>query len=304
MKKLLVTAKLAQKGIDALKEHFDVQIKTGMSADELKEAIKAVEVVLIRSDAQITKEVLDVAENLEVVGRAGAGLDNVDLQSAEAKNVKVFNTPNANSNAVAELVFGLALNLYRNIREADLTMKNDEWAKPQLLGQELKGKTLGIVGLGHIGQLVNNLAQAFGMNVVGFDPFVNEEKCAKMNIQKYTEINEMLPEVDVLTLHIPKTKETTHFLSEKEFALMKNSAILINCARGGVVDEKALIEALENQKIAGSAVDVWEQEPEANEKLKKMKNVIASPHIGASSKEAQERCVFDLIESIFEFYGV
>lgn len=304
MKKLLVTAKLAQAGIDALNKHFDVEVKTGMSQDELKEAIKDVEVVLIRSDAKITEDVMDVAKKLEVVGRAGAGLDNVDLKAAEARNIKVFNTPNANSNAVAELVIGLALNLYRNIRQADATMKNDEWAKPQLLGQELSGKTLGIIGLGHIGQIVNKLAQAFSMNVVGFDPFVNAEKCESLGIKKYDDIQEMLAEIDVLTLHIPKTKDTTHFLSEKEFATMKNSAILINCARGGVVDEAALIKALENKEIAGAAVDVWEQEPAANVILKKMKNVIASPHIGASSKEAQLRCVFDLIESIFGFYGM
>lgn len=302
MKKLLITAKLAEEGVEALKKHFEVTIKTGMSQTELKEIIPNFEVVLIRSDAQINQEILDVAEKLEVVGRAGAGLDNVDLEYAKTKGVKVFNTPNANSNAVAELVFGLMLTLQRNIREADISMKNNEWIKPQLLGGELSGKKLGIIGLGHIGQIVAHLAHAFGMNVVGFDPYANKEKVETLGIKKIEDLNEFLEESDILTLHIPKTKETTYFLGENEFNQMKDGTILINCSRGGIVKEDALLNALQNGKIAAAAVDVWEQEPDANAELKALPNVLALPHIGASTREAQMRCVFDLIESVFDFY--
>ncbi len=303
MKKLLITAKLADAGVDALRKHFEIKIKTGMSQAELKEIIPDFEVVLIRSDAKIDQEIMDAATKLEVVGRAGAGLDNVDLEYAKTKGVKVFNTPNANSNAVAELVFGLMLSLYRNIREADLTMKKGEWAKPQLLGQELNGKTLGIVGMGHIGQIVAKLAKAFEMEVLGYDPYADQTKLKEIGVELKTDLNEFLGAIDLLTLHIPKTKETTHFLSTAEFAAMQDGAVLINCARGGVVDEDALYTALESGKIAAAAIDVWEQEPEANDKLKALPNIIASPHIGASSRQAQMRCVFDLIKSIFDFYG-
>jgi len=303
MKKLLITAKLAETGIEKLKQNFEVTIRTGMSQTELKEIIPAFEVILIRSDAQINQEILDAATKLEVVGRAGAGLDNVDLDYAKKKGVRVFNTPNANSNAVAELVFGLMLSLLRNLREADQTMKKDEWAKPQLLGEELSGKRLGIIGLGHIGQVVAHLAHAFEMNVVGFDPYADKSKIETLGIKQIEDLTEFLNEVDLLTLHIPKTAETTHFLSQKEFAAMRDGTVLINCSRGGVVSEKALLEALENGKIKAAAIDVWEQEPAANDKLKKLPNVLALPHIGASSKQAQMRCVFDLIDSVSDFYG-
>ena len=303
MKKLLITTKLADKGVEVLKKHFDVQVIPKIPKQELLKIIPKIEILLVRSETTVDKEILDAAKNLKIIGRAGVGLDNIDKQEAEKQGIQVLNTPHGNSIAVAELVFGIALTLLRNIREADQSIKQDKWIKPELVGGELHGKTFAIVGLGKIGQITAKIAHGFGMQVTGFDPFFPKEEFKKLNVKRAETLEELLTAADIITFHIPKTPETTDLIGEKELKLMKKTAILINCARGGIINEKELLNALQNKEIAAAGIDTWTSEPEPNKKLKKLKNVLALPHLGASTREAQERCIFDLINPILKNYG-
>ncbi len=284
--KVLVADSIHEDGVKALKEFADVQVATGLSREELVKRIGDFDVLVVRSATKVTKDVLKAAGNLKLVVRAGVGLDNIDIDAAEKAGVKVANTPGAPTIAVAELVMGLMLAWARNISRADAGMKQGKWEKSELEGTELREKTLGIAGTGRVGQAVGRRAKAFGMDLLLYDvkevPGFAEEVGGR-----YVDLETLLRESDYVTLHVPLIPQTDHMIGGKEFGLMKSTAVLINTARGEVVDEAALIDALKNKKIAGAGLDVYEQEPPEGSPLLELPNVILTPHLGASTKEAQ-----------------
>ncbi|MFA6992541.1 MAG: hydroxyacid dehydrogenase [Candidatus Gracilibacteria bacterium] len=298
MKKVLVATKLPEKALIQLKEFFDVTILENPSSMEFKKAVAPAEILIVRSTPLVDKEIIEAGTNLKIIARAGAGLDNIDIVTAKEKNIQILNTPGANSNAVAELVFAIILNLYRKIREADFLMKNDRWEKNLLVGNELNGKTIGIIGLGKIGRIVAGIANSFGMKVIGFDTFLSPDEFKKINVTQVDSLGNMAKEADIITLHIPKTPETENLINSDIIAKMKPTTTIINCSRGGIVNEKDLYEALKANKILGAGIDTWENEPTANTDLKNLPNVIALPHIGASTVEAQEKCSTELVGQI------
>ncbi|KLO24654.1 D-2-hydroxyacid dehydrogenase [Marinitoga sp. 1155] len=276
-------------------EHFD--------AEELKEKVKDFDVLVVRSATKVTKDIIENGTNLKLIARAGMGLDNVDLETAKEKNIKVINTPGANSLSVAELVVGYMLSIYRHIVTGTVSLREKRWEKKTLKGFELTGKTLGIVGFGHIGKLVRKLVTGFDMKVLVFDVFEIPEEIQKEHNVKQVSMEELLKNADVITLHVPLNEKTRHLISDKEFEMMKNNVILINAARGGVVDEEALLKYLENGKVLGAGLDVFETEPPVSEVQMKLLNhpmVVATPHIGATTKEAQRRVGLELVDKIVE----
>jgi D-3-phosphoglycerate dehydrogenase len=272
--------------------------------DVLKEKVKDFDVLVVRSATKATREIIENGNNLKLIARAGMGLDNVDLEAAKEKGIKVINTPGANSLSVAELVVGYILAIYRNIVTGTVTLREGKWEKKSLKGYELTGKTLGIIGFGNIGKLVRKLVTGFDMEVLVFDVFEIPEEVQKEHNVKQVSLEEVIKNSDIITLHVPLTDKTKHLISEKEFEMMKDKAIIINAARGGVVDEEALLKYLENGKLLGAGLDVFETEPPTTEiqmKLLNHPNVVATPHIGATTKEAQKRVGLELVDKIIEF---
>ncbi|GAB6188665.1 hydroxypyruvate reductase [Marinitoga arctica] len=276
-------------------EHFE--------KDELKEKVKDFDVLVVRSATKVTRDIIENGENLKLVARAGMGLDNVDLEAAKEKGIKVINTPGANSLSVAELVIGYILSIYRHIVTGTTSLRDGKWEKKKLKGFELTGKTLGIVGFGHIGKLVRKLVSGFDMDVLVFDVFEIPEEVQKEYNVKQVSFEELIKNSDIITLHVPLNEKTKHLISEKEFEKMKNNVVIINAARGGVIDEAALLKYLENGKVLGAGLDVFEEEPPTSEiqiKLLKHPMVVATPHIGATTKEAQRRVGLELVDKIVE----
>ncbi|NUU95218.1 3-phosphoglycerate dehydrogenase [Marinitoga sp. 1135] len=276
-------------------EHFE--------KDELIEKVKDFDVLVVRSATKATKEVIENGTNLKLIARAGMGLDNVDLEAAKEKGIKVINTPGANSLSVAELVVGYMLSVYRHLVTGTVTLREGKWEKKKLKGFELTGKTLGIVGFGNIGKLVRKLVTGFDMEVLVFDVFEIPEEVQKEHNVKQVSLEELIKNSDIITLHVPLTEKTRHLISEKEFEMMKDNVVIINAARGGVVDEEALLKYLENGKVLGAGLDVFETEPPTSEIQMKLLNhpmVVATPHIGATTKEAQKRVGLELVDKIVD----
>ncbi|VAX35429.1 D-3-phosphoglycerate dehydrogenase [hydrothermal vent metagenome] len=298
--KILISDKLAKEGVDILTavEGFEVDCKFGISSDELKNVIKDYDALIVRSGTTVTVDIIEAADNLKFIGRAGVGLDNVDLPAATKKGVVAMNTPAGNTTATAEQTMSLILSLSRNTPQACASLKLGKWDRANFKGIELYGKTLGVIGFGRIGSTVANFCKAFGMSVIVFDPFLSNEAAAQKGVRK-VELEKLLKESDYVTIHIPKTNETKNLISTKEFDLMKSTARLINCARGGIVSEVDLIKALEEGKIAGCALDVYEQEPpDFNSPLFKLDNCITTPHLGASTSEAQINVAIEIAETV------
>lgn len=298
--KILVSDKLANEGLDILRavKEFQVDLKTGMTPAELKAIIKDYDALIVRSETKVTAEILEAADKLKVIGRAGVGLDNVDLPAATKKGVVAMNTPAGNTTSTAEHTMSLILALSRNIAQAAASMKAGKWDRSKFSGVELYGKTLGIIGLGRIGATVAGFAKAFGMKVFAFDPFLSKEVAAKMGIE-IVEFEKLIKESDYITVHIPKTAETTDIISDKEFAMMKKNVRVLNCARGGIINEKALIKALEEKRIAGCALDVFDVEPlPSDSPFLKFDNCIMTPHLGASTSEAQVNVAIEIAETV------
>jgi D-3-phosphoglycerate dehydrogenase / 2-oxoglutarate reductase len=290
--KILITDKMADEAVQLLKKAGHEAIFDEMDPAKLLKEIPNYDALMIRSRTKATKEVVEAGAKgkLKVIGRAGIGVDNVDIQTAAAHKIKVVNAPTGATASVAELAFGDMLTLARQIHKADATTKNGEWLKKTMKGNELFGKTLGLIGTGNIGRLVAKYAQCFGMQVIGYDPFIDSTTMKKDNIKKVETVEDLVMTADFVSLHIPHTKETHYLLNEQMLAKMKPSAYIVNCARGGVIDEKALYNALKNGKLAGAAMDVFEQEPPAKDNLLfSLDNVVVTPHIGASTKEGQIR---------------
>jgi len=260
--------------------------------------IAAYDAVIVRSRTKITADVLAAAQRLKVVGRAGVGVDNIDLEAAKARGITVVNAPQASTQAVAELAIGLMFALARRIPEADAGMKRGEWLKKQLTGTELHGKTLGVVGMGRIGSRVGALAKALGMEIIGYDPLIPAEEIARRGATPVAELTDLYAQADVITLHVPLTPQTRGMVNAEAFAQMKPGVLLICAARGGVIDEDALYHALESGQVGGAGLDVFAQEPPGASRLVTHPRVVATPHIGAQTREAQTRVATDIATEV------
>ena len=301
MVKVLVAAPLHEKAIEVLeKAGFEVVYEEYPSEERLIELAKDVEAIIVRSKPKVTRRVIEAAPKLRVIGRAGVGLDNIDLDAAKERGIKVVNSPAASSRSVAELVFGLLFAVARKIAFADRKMREGVWAKKQCMGIELEGKTMGVIGFGRIGYNVAKIANAFGMRVLLYDPYPNEERAREVG-GTFASLEDLLKESDVVTLHVPLVDATYHLINEERLKLMKPTAILINAARGAVVDNNALVKALQEGWIAGAGLDVYEEEPlPKDHPLTRLDNVVLTPHIGASTEEAQMRAGVQVAEQIVE----
>ncbi|MCK5083024.1 MAG: phosphoglycerate dehydrogenase [Candidatus Omnitrophica bacterium] len=298
--KILISDKLADEGLDILKavKDFEVDCKFGLSPEELKAAIKDYHGLIIRSGTKVTADILDAADQLKVIGRAGVGMDNVDLKAATKKGVIAMNTPSGNTTATAEHTMGMILALARNIPQAYASMKAGKWDRTKFRGVELHGKKLGVIGFGRIGSTVAKFAKAFGMGILAYDPFLSMEIADQKGVVMVA-MEVLLSQSDYITMHVPKSSETRNLISDKEFGLMKNTARVVNCARGGVISEAALVKALEEGKIAGCALDVFEQEPlPTDSPLLKFDNCIVTPHLGAATSEAKVNVAIEIAESV------
>ena len=288
MKKILVSDKLADDGINYLNEQSDIQvhIQVGMNEDELCEIIGDYDALLIRSDTKVTKRVLQAATNLKVVGRAGIGVDNVDIPAATEQGVIVMNTPDANATTTAELAIAHMFSLSRNLPEASASVRAGKWERSQLVGAEINRKTFAILGFGTIGRLAAKRACGLGMRVIAYDPFVTPEIFEECGAQS-VDLDTLVKEADYLSLHCPMIEKTRGIIGAEQLKMMKKTAMIINCARGGLIDEAALYDALKNGEIAKAALDVYEQEPPKDSPLFELDNITFTPHLGASTREAQ-----------------
>ena len=299
--RVLVSDPLAADAVAAMREAgLTVDEKTTLSVDQLIAEIPSYDAIMVRSATKVRQPIIDAASRLKLIVRAGVGLDNVDTDYAESKGIVVRNTPSASSNSVAELALGHMFSLARNIGRGTVSMKQGSWEKKALKGVEIDGKTLGIVGIGRIGQLLAKKASALGMNILAFDAFVTESPVP--GIVEMTNLQDLLARSDFVSLHIPFDPVRGATIGPDEIAAMKNGAFLINCARGGVVDEAALATALGTGKLAGAALDVFANEPPANDHpLLAQANLSLTPHIGASTKEAQSRVGAEAAAIVIEF---
>jgi D-3-phosphoglycerate dehydrogenase / 2-oxoglutarate reductase len=280
---------MANEAIKLLKDAGHDVTFDEMDHDTLLENIGKYDALMVRSRTKATEDIVKkgVEGSLKVIGRAGIGVDNIDIETAGKLGIPVVNAPTGATASVAELAIGHMLALSRNISKADKTMKQGEWAKKQLKGTELGEKTLGLIGTGNIGTYTAKLAQCFGMKVIGYDPFISEEDMKKESIEKIEKLEDLMAKSDYISMHIPHNPKTHHIINKEMISKMKKSAYLINCARGGTLDEEALFNALKNNEIAGAALDVYESEPPKDSPLFESDNVILTPHLGASTKEGQ-----------------
>jgi D-3-phosphoglycerate dehydrogenase len=287
--KVLVKEKIADSGVELLRQNFEVDLGLEMSEDELREAIGAYDAILVRSATKLTPELIERADNLKVIGRAGTGVDNVDIPAATRRGIVVANAPESNSVAAAEHTLALMLALCRNVPQAHGSLVGGAWERPKFKGAELYGKTLGVVGFGRIGQLVAKRAQGFEMDVVAFDKFVSAERFRELGVEGAGSVQELLGRADVVTLHVPKTPETIGLIDADAIAAMVDGARVVNCARGELVDLDALLAGLESGKLSGAALDVFPSEPFVEHPIFARPDVVVTPHLGASTAEAQDR---------------
>jgi D-3-phosphoglycerate dehydrogenase len=302
--KILITDKIADEAIELFKSSGHDVTFDEMDADTLNAEISKYDALMVRSRTKVFKEIIKAGAkgNLKVIGRAGIGVDNIDLETAAKNKIKVVNSPTGATGSVAELAITHMLSLSRHISKADSTMKKGEWAKKQLQGIEIYGKTLGLIGCGNIGKRTAKYAQAFNMSIIGYDPYISKEDMQKDGIKKTDELSHVMQEADFISLHLPHIPSTHHIIDKKMFLKMKPTAYLINCSRGGIVDENALYNFLKDRKIAGAGIDVFENEPPKDSPLLSLDNVILTPHLGANTKEGQIRagtvCAEQIIKSL------
>lgn len=298
--KVLLADAIAAEGLQPLLNdpRFEVFEKTGLKGSELAAAIKGMDAVIVRSATRITREALEQADRLKVIGRAGVGVDNIDVEAATERGVAVLNAPSGNTISAAELAFALLLASVRKLPAADRSMKAGEWDRKSFNGSELYGKVLGLVGAGRIGGEVAKRARAFGMRVLTYDPYLTPERAMDLEME-LTSLTDVLTRADFVSLHVPLTEATSGLIGKAELGMMKKSAYLINAARGGIVDEMALHDALAARQIAGAALDVFEQEPlPADHPLRTLPNIVLTPHVGASTAEAQQNVAVEIAAAI------
>jgi D-3-phosphoglycerate dehydrogenase / 2-oxoglutarate reductase len=295
--KVLVSDPLSNEGLEILREHFTVDVSTGLSEDELVKIIKDYDALVIRSGIQVTQKIIDAADKLKVIGRAGVGVDNVDVDAATKKGIIVTNSPEGNMISAAEHTIAMMMAMSRNIPQANASLKAREWKRNKFMGVEVKGKILGIIGLGRIGSEVAKRASGLEMKLMGYDPFISEKRATELGVKLAT-VNEIAKAADYITVHTPLIKETRNILDDEQFALMKPSVKIINCARGGIISEEALAKALAGGKIGGAALDVFVEEPPFNSPLLNYDNVTVTPHLGASTQEAQINVAIEIANEI------
>jgi D-3-phosphoglycerate dehydrogenase len=298
MPKVLVSDPIDQAGIDILSQVAQVDYEPEISPTDLVERISQYDALMIRSGTKVTAAVIEAAQRLKIIGRAGVGVDNVDVQAATRKGIMVVNSPEGNTVAAAEHALALMMSLSRYIPQANASLKSGQWRRTLFTGVEVYKKTLGIVGLGRIGTHLARVARALGMQLLTYDPFISAERAQQVGA-RLVDLDQLFRESDFITLHIPRTPETTHLINARTLALMKPTARIINCARGGIIDEQALYEALKEGRIAGAALDVFEQEPLGVSPLCDLdREVVLTPHLGASTEEAQSNVAIDVAEQI------
>jgi D-3-phosphoglycerate dehydrogenase len=296
--KVLIADKIADSGIDKLRESFEVDVKTGLSEAELVEVIGDYDGLIVRSATRATRPVIEAAHNLKIIGRAGVGIDNVDVVAATERGVIVCNAPTSNVVSAAEHTWALLMAQARMIPQANASLKSGKWERSKFTGAELYEKTLAIVGLGRIGTLIAERARGFQMRLIGYDPYISEDRAASLGVELFPTVDALLPEADFITVHLPKTKETIGMFGPEQFARMKDGVRLVNTARGGIYQTDALVGALKSGKVASAAIDVWEVEPTTESPLFAFDNVIVTPHLGASTEEAQDRAGEQIAELV------
>ncbi|UFJ42827.1 phosphoglycerate dehydrogenase [Brevibacillus humidisoli] len=301
MYKVLISDPLSEQGIQKLLDAPDVEVvrQTNLSPSDLLAVIGEYDALLVRSQTQVTAEVLAAGKRLKAVGRAGVGVDNIDLAAATQAGIVVINAPDGNTISTAEHSFAMLMAVARNIPQAHKKLVDGTWDRKSFQGVELNGKTLGVIGMGRIGSEVAKRAKAFNMKVIGYDPFLTDERAQKLGVINGS-IDDILREADFITVHTPLIKETHHLISSAEFAKAKTGLRIVNCARGGIIDEKALYEAILSGKVAGAALDVYEEEPPVDNPLIGLPQVVTTPHLGASTVEAQENVAIDVSEELLK----
>ncbi len=301
--KVLVASNIAGEAIERMKNAgIEVDVKTGISEEELENIIEHYDALIVRSSPKVTKKIIENGKRLKIIGRAGVGVDNIDVETATQKGIIVVNAPGGNTISTAELTLGLLLSVARKIPQADRSVKEGKWERKRFVGIELRGKTIGIIGLGRIGYEVAKRAKAFEMNVIAYDPYISEEKAKEIGV-KLVSFYELIKSSDIITVHVPKTKETENLISDREFDMMKDGVIILNCARGGIINEDALIKALKSGKVSAVGLDVYSVEPpNPDSELFRFENVVTTPHIGASTKEAQTNVGLLIAEDIINLH--
>lgn len=295
--KILVSDPLAEEGLSILKEHFEVDVRTDLKEDELVAIMKDYDALVVRSGTTVTEKIIDVGEKLKIIGRAGTGVDNIDVEAATRRGIPVVNAPEGNTLAATEHTFAMMLALARNVPQATASLKQKQWKRSKFMGIELNEKILGIIGLGRIGREIAKRAIAMQMRCIAYDPFISSERARQMGVQLMP-LDEVIRNSDIITVHTPLTAETTHMINAEKIAMMKDGVRIINCARGGIIDEKALYEALKRGKVAGAALDVFEDEPPLKSPLLDLDTVIVTPHLGASTYEAQQNVAITVAKEI------
>ncbi|MBN1828183.1 MAG: phosphoglycerate dehydrogenase [Deltaproteobacteria bacterium] len=304
MYRVLVSDTLATEGIDILKNtpSIEVDVKTGLPPAELAEIIGNYDGLVIRSATKVSAAIIERAARLKVIGRAGSGLDNVDAEAASKRGIVLMNTPGGNTITTAEHAVAMMLSLARQIPQATSSMKIGKWEKKKFMGAEVYNKVLGVIGIGRIGSIVASRAQGLKMHVIAYDPFITAEAAEKMEIGLAGSLDELLEKADFITLHSPLTNETKEIINKSNIAKMKKGVFIINCARGGLVNEQDLYEGLASKKVAGAALDVFQEEPTTNTALLALENVIATPHLGASTDEAQRNVAVAIAEQLVDYF--
>ena len=297
--RVLVTDSLAADGLDILREQHTVAVRTGLNEGELVREIGAYDALIVRSGTQVTRPVIQAGFHLQVIGRAGVGVDNIDLEAATERGVLVVNAPDGNSIAAAEHTIAIMLALARHIPLADASLRAHRWERKRFVGTEVTGKTLGVIGMGRIGREVARRGRGLGMRVLAYDPYVSHEHAERLGVE-LCDLDHILARADFLTVHVPLTTTTRGLIGVRELALLKPSARVINCARGGIVDESALNNALDEGRLAGAALDVFCQEPPFQSPLLNQEQVVVTPHLGASTREAQVAVAVDVARQVLD----
>src|SRR3954447_12832420 len=299
--KILIADSISQRGIDEMTRDgaLDVSIQTGLSETDFIGIVPEFSGIVVRSQTKVTAPVVNAATQLRVIGRAGVGVDNVDVEAATRRGVIAMNAPGGNTISTAEHAFSLLLSVARKIPQADALLRGGKWDRKNLEGVELFNKTLGVIGMGRIGSELSRRAIAFGMRVLAFDPYLSASRARSLQVELVEEIDELLAAADFISLHTPLTAETRHILNAERLAKTKRGVRIINCARGGLIDEQALADAISSSHVAGAALDVFETEPlPADSRLRKIPNLVLTPHLGASTAEAQESVGIEIAQSI------
>jgi D-3-phosphoglycerate dehydrogenase len=299
-KRVIVTERIADEGVALLKTELDVDYRDGISREELLEIIDQYDALIVRSVTKVNEELISRASRLKVVGRAGNGIDNIDVEVCTRYGVIVANTPDSNTISAAEQTISLLLSSVRNTAWANNVVKGGTWDRKPFRGVELYGKTVGIVGLGRIGSMVATRLKSFNMKVIAYDPYITNERFERFGAEKKDNLEDLMREADIITVHTPRNEETMHMINEKMLALAKDGVRLVNCARGGIIEEAALLKGLESGKVGSAGLDVFEKEPATGNPLFKFNNVVCTPHLGADTFEAQKRVGENIAEQVIK----